>query len=196
MKGHLVLMAKMPRMGRVKTRLAADIGVVQAWAFHRRCLAATAQKLKDPRWTCWLAMTPDQDAARFDLDGWTTIPQGGGDLGARMFKPLQSLPPGPVVIVGSDIPSIQPKHIQAAFKHLGHHDWVFGPATDGGYWLVGANRRPRLIDPFSSVRWSSAFALSDTLANLPKGTRVAFVETLSDVDEAPELRPELRPDLS
>jgi hypothetical protein len=187
MKGHLVLMAKTPQMGRVKTRLAADIGLVQAWAFHRRCLAAAARTLVDSRWTCWLAIAPDTAAADLHFDGWTNIAQGGGDLGARMFKPMQILPPGPVVIVGSDIPGIRTRHIDAAFKILGDHDWAFGPATDGGYWLVGARRRPHLIDPFQGVRWSSEHALADTVANLPKNARVGWVETLSDVDEAIDL---------
>lgn len=187
MKGHLVLMAKAPRMGTVKTRLAATIGQVKAWAFHRRCLAATAQKLKDPRWTCWLVVAPDTAAAHLNINGWTTRPQGGGDLGARMLRPMQILPPGPVVVIGSDIPGIRPRHIHAAFKTLGNHDWVFGPAQDGGYWLVGANRRPALVDPFQGVRWSSEHALADTIKNLPKGKRIAFVETLSDVDEVKDL---------
>lgn len=182
MKSHLVLMAKAPRMGTIKTRLAADVGLVGAWNFHRRCLAATALKLKDPRWTCWLVLTPDTAAAHFNIDGWTTLAQGGGDLGARMVRPMHMLPPGPVVIVGSDIPGIRPAHIQAAFKALGNHDWVFGPARDGGYWLVGARRRPALTDPFQGVRWSNEHALANTLANLPKDARIAFVETLSDVD--------------
>lgn len=187
MKGHLVLMAKAPRMGRVKTRLAAGLGLVGAWAFHRRCLIDTARKLTDGRWNCRLSVTPDWAVADLRLDGWSGIAQGGGDLGARMVRPLQSLPPGPVVIVGSDIPGVHARHIAAAFHALGQNDWVFGPATDGGYWLVGARRRPRLADPFKGVRWSSEHALADTLANLPKGTRVAFLETLADVDEAADL---------
>lgn len=194
MRPQLVLMAKAPCIGRVKTRLGADIGAVTAWAFHRRCLFATARKLKDPRWACWLAVTPDATAREPRLwpQGWAVVPQGRGDLGQRMFAPLLHLPPGPVVIVGSDIPDISAAHIAAAFAALGENDWVFGPATDGGYWLVGAKRRPRLVDPFHNpngggVRWSSEHALADTLANLPDGTDIGFVETLSDVDEIEDL---------
>jgi hypothetical protein len=194
---HLVLMAKAPRMGVVKSRLAKDIGLVRAWAFYRRCLFDTAQKLQDSRWRCWLAVTPDAAIAEGNLwpQGWTIIAQGGGDLGARMLAPMRpprlglplGLPPGPVIIVGADIPGVTRAHIDEAFKLLGSNDFVFGPATDGGYWLVGQRRRPRVFDPFKGVRWSSLDALNDTLANLPKGARVAFVETLSDVDEAADL---------
>jgi len=189
MSRHLVLMAKAPRMGAVKTRLAADVGLVKAWTFQRRCLFDTARKLHDPRWRCWLSVTPDRAALQTRLwpKGWVAIPQGGGDLGQRMLSPLLALPPGPVVIVGADIPGVTAAHIAAAFEALGENDFVFGPATDGGYWLVGAKRHPRLVDPFFDVRWSSKHALGDTLANLPDGARVGFVKTLADVDNAKDL---------
>jgi len=187
MKGHLVLMTKASRIGRVKTRLAVDIGWVQAWAFHRRTLADTARKLVDARWAGWLSVSPDRAAGDVGFKGWRSIAQGGGDLGARMLRPMQTLPPGPVVIVGADIPHISADHIAAAFAALRENDWVFGPATDGGFWLVGAKRTPRLVDPFGNVRWSSRHALSDTLANLPAGGGVGFVGTLGDVDEAKDL---------
>jgi len=111
--------------------------------------------------------------------------QGGGDLGRRMARVFQTLPPGPAVIIGSDIPAIRPAHIAAAFRALGQHQAVFGPATDGGYWLVGLRRRPRLPRRlFERVRWSSAHALADTRAGLPKDMSVALLETLEDVDDA------------
>jgi glycosyltransferase A (GT-A) superfamily protein (DUF2064 family) len=59
---------------------------------------------------------------------------------------------------------------------------VFGPAADGGYWLVGLKRRPRFIDPFQGVRWSSSQALADTLRNLVGHSHV-LLETLADVDD-------------
>jgi uncharacterized protein len=73
-----------------------------------------------------------------------------------------------------------------AFRLLGRADCVFGRATDGGYWLVGARRRPHTPRPFANVRWSSEHALADTLANLA-GRPVGFVATLGDVDDAAAL---------
>jgi ribosomal protein L22 len=73
--------------------------------------------------------------------------------------------------------------VDKAFALLGRYDAVFGPARDGGYWLVGLKRRPRVLRPFAGVRWSSAHTLADTLANLG-GRRTALVATLSDVDDA------------
>jgi glycosyltransferase A (GT-A) superfamily protein (DUF2064 family) len=114
------------------------------------------------------------------------LPQGRGDLGRRMQRLFARLPPGPAIIVGSDIPAIRPAHIAQAFRLLGAADAVFGQAPDGGYWLMGLKRTPKALRPFAGVRWSSSHALADTLANLG-GRRVAFAATLSDVDTKTDL---------
>ena len=101
-----------------------------------------------------------------------------------MARVMALLPPGPVVLIGSDIPGIQPKMIARAFKLLGNHDAVFGPAPDGGYWLVGLRRRPHFSDPFDGVRWSTDQALADSRANLA-GLRIALIDELEDVDDGP-----------
>ena len=184
---HVVIMARAPRLGTVKRRLARDVGALAAWRFYRHGLAALIRRLgRDGRWRRWLAVTPDRAVRAPWPRSWHVIPQGGGDLGARMGRLLRELPPGPVVIVGSDIPDLGPAHIARAFTLLGDHDWVFGPAGDGGYWLIGARRRPARRYPFTGVRWSSPHALLDTLANLSV-TRVAFLEELEDVDTGADL---------
>ncbi len=187
---HLVIMARAPRLGTVKRRLARDVGAMAAWRFYRTTAAGLVRRVgRDPRWQSWLAVTPDRaalDGAGFGAPPCRLIAQGPGDLGARMGRVLRELPPGPVVIVGSDIPALDAAHVARAFALLGGHDWVFGPATDGGYWLIGARRRPVLRDPFHGVRWSSAHALNDTLANLA-GARIAYLEELADVDTGADL---------
>jgi rSAM/selenodomain-associated transferase 1 len=180
----LVVMAKEPRAGAVKTRLARDIGTVAATGFYRHSLAAlTARLARDPRWRTIIAVTPDGACCS---PAWPArvarLAQGPGDLGARMQRVFDSLPPGPAVIIGADIPDIRADHIANAFALLGSHDAVFGPAKDGGYWLVGLRRFPKIRAIFSDVRWSSAHALDDTLANLA-GSSVAVVEQLQDVDD-------------
>ena len=184
---HVLLFVKAPRLGAVKTRLAADIGMVEAWRFYRACLAGALRRLgRDSRWRCSLAVTPDRfaSAGRFWPARVRRIPQGEGDLGARMMRSMRRLGAGSVVIIGSDIPGIQAAHIADAFARLGRHDVVFGPATDGGYWLVGVRHPLVASDLFRRVRWSSADALSGTLANLDRRQKVAFLETLDDVDDA------------
>jgi rSAM/selenodomain-associated transferase 1 len=187
---HLVVFVKEPRIGRVKTRLARQISAVAAWAFYRRCLADVLRRLGgDRRWTCWLALTPDRavDARGLCPPGWCAVAQGPGDLGRRMARIMRRMPPGPVVIVGTDIPDIRPDHVAAAFRALGRDDAVFGPASDGGYWLVGLRRRPARPEIFENVRWSTAFALADTLANLGPGRTAALLETLEDIDDGDAL---------
>lgn len=194
LENHLVIFAKAPRLGRVKTRLGRQIGPVRAWSFYRVSLARLSRRLgADARWRCWIAVTPDRTV--FDRGLWrraapgvdNLISQGKGDLGDRMGRVMAVLPPGPVVLVGSDIPGIRPRHIAQAFRLLGRNDAVFGPAPDGGYWLVGLRRRPRFRDPFQDVRWSTADTLADTRANL-SGMKVALIDVLEDVDDDASFR--------
>ena len=180
---RLIVMAKSTCAGRAKRRLAASIGAISATRFYRSCLSHTLMRLaRDPRWQTLLAVSPDREvSAPFWPRGIERQPQGRGDLGARMQRLFRTLPPGPAIIVGSDIPAIKASDIACAFRLLGNADAVFGCATDGGYWLVGLRRTPRLLAPFAGVRWSGPHAIADTLGNL-KGSRVAFAATLSDVD--------------
>ena len=178
-------MAKLPMAGGVKTRLAREIGVARATGFARHAAAALLQRVGfDRRWQTILAVAPDYGVhSRAWPRGLACLPQGGGDLGARMQRIFDRRHAGPMLIVGTDVPGIRPAHIAEAFRLLGRHDAVLGPATDGGYWLVGLGRCPRVLRPFAGVRWSSPHALADTLANL-EGRAVAFVATLRDVDDA------------
>jgi len=180
-KGQLIILAKAPRLGRVKSRLAADIGGVKAWGFYRNALAQLVRRMRrDPRWTCRLWV--DDGAARWP-GGISRHRQISGDLGQRMDHVMRTAPMGPVIIIGADIPDVRPRHIAAAFRALESRDVVFGPADDGGYWLVGFRRRPVTPSPFTPVRWSSAHALSDTTSNLRNRFSVAFCDVLGDVDD-------------
>ena len=180
MKRRLIVFARAPRLGQGKRRLAAGIGTLAAWRFQRWALARVLRRLaRDRRWECWLAVTGG--AVRWPR-GVRRMTQCRGDLGRRMGRAMQTLGPGPVVLVGTDIPDIAPRHIQAAFRALGRHDAVFGPAADGGFWLAGL--RGRQPGPFSNVRWSSRHALADTLANLGSRRDYALLEVLADIDDA------------
>ncbi|WP_321393145.1 TIGR04282 family arsenosugar biosynthesis glycosyltransferase [Emcibacter sp.] len=182
---HLVIFLKAPRIGTVKTRLARDLGRVPAWVFYRRQVQKLIRRLRDPRWEMTLFVSPD----RFALSGnfWPHNllhqAQGRGDLGQRMQRAFDGLPSGPAVIIGGDIPDITKADISAAFRSLENHDMTFGPAEDGGYWLVGMRRRPRILRPFEKVRWSTEHALEDTLANIHPECRIARLRTLTDIDD-------------
>ena len=183
---HLVIFARYPTAGGGKRRLAATAGAVEALRFQRARLHVLLARLSlDARWTTWLAVTPDRSGPwppHVRLTG-----QGRGDLGARLAHVVWTLPRGPAVIIGTDIPGIRAAHIANAFDELAGHDAVFGPAPDGGYWLIGLKRAPRMRLPFAPVRWSSEHALADTVRNLT-GASIAHLGVLEDVDDAAALR--------
>jgi uncharacterized protein len=178
-------MTKVPVAGAVKTRLARGLGVAAATRFARHGTAALLHRLApDRRWQTILAVTPDAAVGhRCWPRGIVRVRQGQGDLGCRMQRIMQMLPPGPVAIIGTDVPDVTPALIAPAFRRLGRYQVVFGRALDGGYWLVGMRRQPRVLQVFANVRWSSEHALLDTLAHL-RHVAVAFVATLPDVDDA------------
>lgn len=187
----LVIFVKAPRLGAVKRRLAAGIGTYDAWLFYRRTTGRLIRRVaRDPRWRTVLAVTPDGFvvSARFWPAGLARVGQREGDLGARMARALAGhAGGGPVVLVGSDIPDLGARQVWQAFRALGDHDLVFGPARDGGFWLVGTRKAPpRAL--FRRVRWSSPHALADTRANLAARWRVAILAPLSDVDDAESYR--------
>jgi rSAM/selenodomain-associated transferase 1 len=189
---RLVIMAKSPVLGLAKRRLGREIGEARAIRFYRSCLSHTVLRLaSDPRWQAVLAVTPDKDAARrfWPSRRAPRLRQGDGDVGKRMQCLFERLPPGPAIIVGSDIPGISPQNVAQAFRLLGGADAVLGRAPDGGYWLVGLKRAPKVLSPFSGVRWSSPHAFADTVANL-KGKRVAYAARLDDVDDRESYRSE------
>ena len=185
MKDIVVVFARAPRLGAVKRRLAREIGARAALRFHVATLAGLTRALvADRRYRTVLAITPDRARLRLPVRV-TRIPQGSGHLGVRMHRAFRRFPRCRVALIGSDIPDAAPTDVWAAFRALGSAQAVFGPAADGGYWLVAlSSRRP--ARPFTSVRWSSEHALADTLANFA-GRRIAMLRTLHDVDTAADL---------
>lgn len=191
MRRTLVIFLKEPRAGRVKTRLARGIGTIgAAWWFRHQAARLIRRLGRDPRWRTVLAVTPDREglASRVwpaDLPRW---PQGPGNLGARMARAFAAMPPGPVLIVGADIPALRAAHVAEGFRLLGRHEAVLGPSEDGGYWMVGLRRGARATPAglFHGVRWSTRHALADTVRSLAP-LDVGFAPTLADVDEAADL---------
>jgi hypothetical protein len=182
----LVLFLRAPRLGTGKRRVARDIGDVAALRFERVMIALLLRRLaNDGRWSLRIAVTPDKACrrARHWRRGVEAVGQGAGDLGIRMRRALETCPPGPVVLVGADIPALDACHVAAAFQLLGSHDLVFGPAKDGGFWLVGARHPRRLPLLFERVRWSGPHTLADTLAGLPRRITVGYADKLEDVDD-------------
>ncbi len=180
---RLIVMFKEPVAGRVKTRLGANKGVVKAtWFYRHTSRAIIARLVADKRFRMTIAVAPDTALCTPMLPKQIRrIGQGGGDLGRRMHRLMKFVGPGPAIIVGTDIPEMTAEHIAKAFDALEGKQAVLGAAEDGGYWLVGLARSPRIRCIFDNVRWSSAHALEDTSANL-KSLRIGRAATLRDVD--------------
>lgn len=190
MKGTLIVFVKAPVAGRVKTRLARDLGPSRAAALFRWMTRLTLREAAKGDWRTVIAVDPP--AAMRGFSGvwplrFQRLPQTRGDLGARMKNAFATAPGGPVIIIGADAPGIRAPMIHRAFRSLAGADAVFGPTDDGGYWLVGLARRRAAPDLFHRVRWSSKHALSDSIATLPTGFRIACAEQLRDVDDARDL---------
>jgi len=188
---HLILFVRAPVYGSGKRRLAHDVGDLAAFRFERLMLARLLRRLgRHHRWCLRIAVTPDRGRHRKRLwpRGMPVVGQGGGDLGTRMQRALAGCPPGPAVLVGADIPALDASHIADAFRLFGRHEIVFGPAADGGFWLVGVRRSPCLPALFGEMRWSSPHTLEDALAGLPARVSVGFAAALEDVDDGDAYR--------
>ena len=187
MRNVAIVFARAPRLGTVKRRLARDIGDRAALRFHRMTLGRLLRDLaKQRRFQTILALTPNGAKDRLPVRV-QRIGQTGENIGQRMDAACSRYRRANAAIIGSDIPAANAADLIAAFRALGSHDAVFGPAEDGGFWLVAMGAR-RPARPFANARWSTEHALSDTLRNFT-GFRVKRLRTLRDVDNACDLPP-------
>ena len=184
-------MLKEPIPGEVKTRLGKDIGMTKAaWWFRHNALNLIKHLSAEATWETILAVSPDKEGmdSRIWPNGLLRWPQGSGDLGERMGNIFRNAQKGPIVIIGADIPNIKVQYIKDAFDALVNNDVVIGPAYDGGYWLIGMKRRSKSIPStiLKNVRWSTPFALNDTL-NSFEGLKIKKIVQLRDVDTKDDL---------
>ncbi len=184
MRPTLFIVAKAPIMGRAKTRLAADIGPVHAKRIYRSLMAQVLRQTRDPRWDTILAVTPPHLLGSVpDWDGFAQIPQVSGSLSPRLAALFSRK--GPTLTIGTDCPQVDSTDIAKAFGELRSKSYVFGPASDGGFWLMGTNG-PLPPQFFDGVRWSHAKTLDDVKARA--GDDYSELRTLTDVDDLKALR--------
>lgn len=184
MKPRLYIFAKAPAMGKAKTRLAADIGKVHAHRLYRTMLAKVIQQVQDPRWDTVLMATPARAIGTVrEWEGLPQIPQVSGSLSPRLAHVFEDK--GPTIVIGTDCPQVTRNDIADGFKVLKKHAAVFGPADDGGFWLMGMNG-PVKPSIFDNVRWSHEDTLSDVETNIDGP--VHHLRTLIDVDDLKALQ--------
>ena len=186
----LVVFARAPELGRVKTRLAAEVGAAAALAAYETLGARVVRAVRGvPACELVVAFTPRDRRARLQAwlgDGLAYEPQDDGDLGARMAAAIarrRAAGAAKVVVIGTDCPDVTAATVEEAFTRLDAADVVLGPALDGGYYLVGVRRpTPEL---FAGVPWSAPDTLAVTLERAQgAGLTVALLAPLRDIDTA------------
>lgn len=181
-----IIMCKAPEQGKVKTRLAAEIGEAQALRVYLALLRITVHAAISSAWDTVLAV--DGDHTCMPQNQHRTIAQRGDDLGVRICNAINDAGDyDRIVVIGADAPRITHHQIAQAFHTLETHDVVLGPATDGGYWLIGMQQLYSEI--FTDMPWSTDRVFDVTRERCAAlGLRVATVATLSDIDTAADLR--------
>jgi len=196
MKGWLLgVFAKAPVAGRVKTRLARDIGPTAAAALYRRMGRQVVAAVAGPEYptVVWFSPPGGRDAVRAWLDGLGVegfSPQPGKTLGTRMAHAFaRSFAAGneAVVIIGTDTPGVNRSIVRGAFRALRANDLVLGPSLDGGYYLIGLSApQPEL---FREIPWSTKDVLRVTQVRARLiGLSVRLLTPLRDVDTVQDAR--------
>jgi rSAM/selenodomain-associated transferase 1 len=192
----ILVFVRAPEAGRVKTRLAAEIGDDAALHVYRRLAehAVAEARALAPDAAVRIHYTPAEggEAVRAWLgQDADYLPQAEGDLGARMraaFADAFAAGHPRVVIIGSDLPDLSAGVLRRALRLLDAHPAVLGPAMDGGYYLLGL--REMVPGVFDGIAWSTEGVFDATLARLHEaGCAPALLEPLRDVDVAADLPP-------
>lgn len=187
----LVVFVKNPELGKVKTRLAQSIGEEAALKVYRFLLNYTKQVADET--DCDEVLVYHSLSVN-PTDNWKGEKvknklQVSGDLGMKMNEAIQSVglsDEGPIVLIGSDCLEITSDIIESAFNSLRDHDIVIGPASDGGYYLIGMNQPESFV--FKNKPWSTDDLFNVTKKEIEKNNKKLFVlEELSDIDVEADL---------
>jgi rSAM/selenodomain-associated transferase 1 len=185
----LLIFARNPVYGKVKTRLAATIGNDKALQIYHQLVehtAAVTQPINANRVVYYSDFIADNDAWN---NNYSKAMQRGTDLGERMSNAFKdTLEPGAnkAIIIGTDCYELNTDIVANAFIELSNYDIVVGPALDGGYYLLGMNNHhPQL---FYNMTWSTNTVLKETLARCAElGLRYFLLPILSDIDNENDL---------
>ena len=193
MKKHLIIYAKRPLPGYAKTRVGASLGMEASAGIYARLLYTYVFDIihnLESSHSVELSVASPNDVAFFQLAFPELIvrPQVIGDLGFRMESSFQlAFDEGAdcVVLTGSDIPNLSSHTVIQAFLLLERHQGVIGPASDGGYYLIGMRTPGTRL--FHGITWSTDTVLAQTEERaIGQGLKLVHLPTLSDMDDAAE----------
>jgi hypothetical protein len=190
----LGIFVKHPIAGQVKTRLAAELGGERAAEIYAAFVADIVTRFSETADERTLCFAPDTALAREYFETlasgkYRLCPQPTGDLGVRMHSFIEQhidCDDDGVVVIGSDSPTLPREHVERAFDELTRADCVLGPATDGGYYLIGM--RGRVWPIFSKIEWSGCRVLEQTVKLIAEvGPKLALLPVWYDVDTPADL---------
>lgn len=194
MRNALIIFARYPEPGKVKTRLASSIGNERAAALYRQWAEKIFFESKHAKYIShrYLFYADPNDYRKigaWSQDGFLLFAQNGNELGDRMKEAFRKVFADKIrnaVIVGTDAPDLTGDIIDDAVRQLDKYDFVIGPADDGGYYLLGMNRfHPELFD---GIPWSTGEVLNLTKRKIQeKGLRYHQLPVLSDIDTQEDL---------
>ncbi len=193
MKEALIIFAKNPVKGKVKTRLAATTGDAQALLIYHQLLSKTYSVTKDlfPHKFVFYSDFIDENGIWISNQYQKKL-QEGNNLGDKMknaFNCLFTEGYNKIVIIGTDCFELKPGDIDNAFSLLNNAEIVIGPAFDGGYYLLGMNKF--LPDIFQNIEWSTDKVFDQTLSVCKKwNIKVLFLRQLNDIDTIEDLQKE------
>lgn len=189
-RSALILFARNPELGKVKTRLAKTLGDEAALEVYKQLLLHTQQVTQSLEADKYVFFAEAFDASNFNIwNGYEIREQVPGDLGNRMLHAFQTLFQSnynKLIIIGSDCPDLTTAIIQEAYAALDTADAVIGPSKDGGYYLLGMKQL--LPSLFSNKSWSTEIVMAQTVEALKNaGYSYSLLTALQDVDEEKDL---------
>jgi rSAM/selenodomain-associated transferase 1 len=188
----LVIMAKAPRPGTVKTRLARNLPIFEVTELYRCLLADTIALGKSLDGVQVALMCPEPDAEELALatgNSVPIVPQSGSGLAAGLvsvFAHFSSASPGRIVAFNSDTPHLPASFLESAFRSLEFYDVVVGPTQDGGYYLVGAKASHPGLFVANAMGTTNAY---EALLVRVRGLNLSFslIDSFYDIDEFTDL---------
>lgn len=192
---QLIVFTRYPEPGTTKTRLAKVLGDQGAASMQKKLTEQTLSQVKRLQQMRQSAVTIYYTGANMEqMQEWlgpdlAYRKQASGNLGTRMAAAFAAAFRNGykrIVLIGSDCPGLKANYMQEAFECLRHKDLVIGPASDGGYYLIGLRQVEKAL--FEEISWSTPAVLSKTLKIAAQtGVSIALLETLSDVDRPEDL---------
>ena len=189
MKSILIVFAKTPILGNVKSRLADELGEIKTLWVYKQLLKKTKIAIQSIQQNVVVYYSGDKTDFFDQLFlNCKKHPQEGIDLGERMANAISTeFEKGfnQIIIIGTDMWDLNQENIKKAFKDLNNSDIVIGPASDGGYYLLGIKKM--IPDIFQNKKWGSQTVLKETLKDL-KNYKVSFLKEKNDIDLLEDLK--------